>query len=87
MTDTDRLQHYRKHIRHLGEVIDEASAFRDVAIFRAHQLGLSTEQIARLTSLDTAEVHEVITDLGREPDIDQCGDGPRWLRCYPKAYP
>ncbi len=87
MADTDRLEHYRKRIQHLGEVIDEASAFRDVAMYRAYQLGMTAEQIARLTLLDLAEVRETLADLGREPDIDECGDGPRWLRCYPKAYP
>jgi hypothetical protein len=79
-------EHYRERINHLGDVIDGASGERDLAMYRAHQRGATLEQIARWALTDVDEVRRIVESLSHEPDIDEWGDGPRYIEVYRHTY-
>jgi hypothetical protein len=74
---------YQERIRHLGRVIDSASADRELAMLRAHELGATHEEIARWALAKVPDVRSVIDSLAKEEGVEEWGDGPDYLAVWP----
>jgi hypothetical protein len=70
---------YRDRIRHLGHVIDDASADRELAMLRAHQHGATHEEIARWAFAEVPDVRSVIDALVKEEGVQEWSDGPDYV--------
>ncbi len=84
MIDTTR-RDYGKRIRHLTRVLEDVSGDRDLAMYRAHQHGMSYEQVALLALATVDQVRETIVLLRLEEDVDGWDDGPVWVGMHPTS--
>ncbi|GAB2884558.1 hypothetical protein [Streptomyces mayteni] len=64
-------------------VLEDATADREIAVFRAHEHGAAQEEIARWALLGPAEVRTIVDGLRKEEDVADWPDGPDYLAVWP----
>jgi hypothetical protein len=83
VTEQPTTNPYRDRIRHLGHVIDNASADRELAMLRAHQHGATHEEIAHWALTGVPDVRSVIDSLTKEEGVEEWPDGPEYVTLWP----
>jgi hypothetical protein len=79
----DPIEHYRDRMRELLDHIDEVRCDQELAMYRAHQHGMSDEEIARYSGMDVTKIRETIEQMSRCDEVDEFDDGPSWVPRYP----
>jgi hypothetical protein len=75
-------EHYRKLLFQLRDTIDTVACDRRLAMYRAHQHGLTVDEIAHHAGTDVDDVQHAITTLGNEPDVDEWSIAASWAPRY-----
>lgn len=79
----DPVEHYRDRMRELLNHVDEVRCEQELAMFRAHQHGMSDEEIARCSGVEVTKVRQTIDELSQHDEVDDLDDGPSWVPRYP----